>query len=83
MDLSVLLVHDHTSGMLTNLYNTEFLNEIAGQLLMGANHLMEDDKYLLEYNILDLVATIGKEQEYWLLAIKAARKASLICQQIE
>ena len=50
---------------------------------MGANHLMEDDKYLLEYNILDLVATIGKEQEYWLLAIKAARKASLICQQIE
>ncbi len=44
---------------------------------------MEDDKYLLEYNILDLATTNGKEQEYWLLAITAARMASLISQQQE
>ncbi len=40
---------------------------------------MEDDKYLLECNLSDL-ATM---QEYWLLAIKAARMASLISQQQE
>jgi hypothetical protein len=48
---------------------------------MGANNLMEDDKYLLECNLLDLATINGKKQEYWLLAIKAARMASLICQQ--
>ena len=51
--------------------------------MMGANNFMEDDKYLLEYNILDLATTNGKEQEYWLLAITAARMASLISQQQE
>jgi hypothetical protein len=44
---------------------------------------MEDDKYLLECNLSDLATTNGEEQEYWLLAIKAARMASLISQQQE
>jgi hypothetical protein len=39
---------------------------------MGAESLMEDDKYLLECNLLDIVTTNGKQQEYWLLAIQAA-----------
>ena len=66
-----------------NLHKTELLEEIANQLSMGANNLMEDDKYLLECNLLDLATTNGEEQEYWLLAIKAARMASLISQQQE
>ena len=43
-----LLVHNSTSGMLINLHKTELLEEIANQLSMGAENLMEDDKYLLE-----------------------------------
>jgi hypothetical protein len=34
-----LLVHDHTSGILAILHKTELLEEIANQLLMGANTL--------------------------------------------
>jgi hypothetical protein len=39
---------------------------------------MEDDNYLLECNITDLTTMNGEQQEYWLLAIKAAREASLV-----
>ena len=36
---------------------------------------MEEDKYLLEVNLDDLENTSGEQQEYWLLAIRAAREA--------
>ncbi len=45
---------------------------------MGAENLMEDDKYLLECNFSGLATTNNKQQEYWLSVIKAARTASLI-----
>ena len=64
------VTHAQTSGTLANLHKTELLEEIANQLSMGANNLMEDDKYLLECNRLDLATTNDKEQEYWLLAIR-------------
>jgi hypothetical protein len=76
-----LLVHNRTSGTLINLHKTKLLEEIANQLLIGAENLMEDDKYLLECNFSDLATTNSEQQEYWLLAIKAARMASLIHQQ--
>jgi hypothetical protein len=75
------MVHDHTSATLVNLHKSELLEEIFNQLSMWAENLMEDDKYLLECNSLTLATSNGKEQEYWLLAIKAARMASLIRQQ--
>ena len=34
---------------------------------MGAESLMEDNKYLLECNFSNIVTTNGKQQEYWLL----------------
>jgi hypothetical protein len=76
-----LLVHDRTSGTIINLNKNELLEEIANQLSMGAENLMEDYKYLLECNLSDLATTNGEQQEYWLLAIKAARMAGVICQQ--
>jgi hypothetical protein len=48
---------------------------------MGAESLMEDNKYLLECNLLDIVTTNGEQQEYWLLAIQAAREASQLRKQ--
>jgi hypothetical protein len=76
-----LLVHDRTSGTLITLRKTKLLEEIAKQLSMGAENLMEDNKYLIECILLDIATTNGEQQEYWLLAIKAARMASLIQQQ--
>jgi hypothetical protein len=52
----------------------ELSEEITKQLSMGAESLMEDDKFLLECNLLNIVTTNSKQQEYWLLAIQAARE---------
>ncbi len=71
-------MHDHTSGTIINLHKTKLLKEIANQLSMGTENLMEDNKCLLKCNLLDLATTNREQQEYWLLAIKAARKAGII-----
>jgi hypothetical protein len=76
-----VLVHDYTSSTLVNQHKAELLEEITKQLSMGAESLMEDDKYLLEGNLLDIVMTNGKQQEYWLLAIQAAQEASQLQKQ--
>jgi hypothetical protein len=43
---------------------------------MGAELLLEDDKFLLDCNLSDIATTNGEQQEYWLLGIQAAREAS-------
>ena len=40
---------------------------------MGVDGLAEGDKFLLEIKLDDLEESFGEQQEYWLLAIKAAR----------
>ncbi len=42
---------------------------------MGMEGLMEEDQYLAEVNLEDLESTTGERQEYWLVAIYAARQA--------
>jgi hypothetical protein len=71
-----ILVHNCTTGTLINQHKAKLLEEITKQLLMGTESLMEGDKFLLECNLLDIVLTYGKQQEYWLLAIQAAREVS-------
>ena len=36
---------------------------------------MEEDRFLLECNFDELATTNGEQQEYWILAIQAAREA--------
>ena len=55
--------------------------EIERQQELGSDGLLEEDKYLLEVNLDDLNSTSGEWQEYWLLAIKAAREALLLRRQ--
>ena len=70
-------------GTLVSQHKAEILEEITKQLSLGAELLMEDDKFLLECNLLDIVTTNGKQQEYWLLAIQAAREAGCIQMQAQ
>ena len=49
---------------------------LLDQLDRGGEDLEEDDKYLLDINLGDLDSTSGEKQEYWLLAIDAAREAT-------
>ena len=51
------------------------MKEIAYQLELGAEGLAEDDRFLMECNFDELTTTNGKQQEYWILAIQAAREA--------
>ena len=43
--------------------------------LQNYEGLAEEDKFLLECNFDELVTTNGGQQEYWILAIQAAREA--------
>ena len=70
-----VLVHDRSTGTLVSAHNKEMLKEIEHQLVLGNKGLAEEDKFLLECNFDELVATNGEQQEYWILAIQAAREA--------
>jgi hypothetical protein len=64
--------------MLISSHKGERLKEIDHQLSLGSNGLEEEDRFLLECNFNTLTTTTGEQQEYWLLAIQAAREASRI-----
>ena len=50
--------------------------EIEKQKELGTDSLEEGDKYLMDINLEDLENTSGEKQQYWLLAIRAARELS-------
>lgn len=76
-----LLVHDTVSGMLLTLKKEELRREIETQQELGDEGLLEEDKFLAEVNLECLETTSGEHQTYWLLAIRAARKAKLLREQ--
>ena len=71
-------VHDKRSGLLATNRKEEIQAEIKAQQEIGFNDLLEEDAYLGECNLGDLEDTSGEEEQYWLLAVKAARKAKTI-----
>jgi hypothetical protein len=73
-----VLVHNCTTGILISMHKEDLLKEIEHQLLLGADGLEEKDRFLLKCNFNELATTSGEHQEYWLLAILAAREASQI-----
>jgi hypothetical protein len=73
-----VLVYDRTTGTLILTNKEDPLKEIKYQLTLGPNTLAEEDRFLLGCNFDDLTMTTGEHQEYWLLAIKAAREASCL-----
>ena len=69
-------VHDIVSGSHATERKEKLREAILDQLDRGGEDLGEDDKYLLDINLGDLDSTSGEKQEYWLLAIDAAREAT-------
>ena len=70
-----VLLHDQSTGTLISAHKADMLKEIEHQLALGNEGLEEEDKFLLECNFDELVTTNGEQQEYWILAIQAAREA--------
>ena len=71
-------VHDTSTGLLATRRKEDLQKAIEDQLELGGEGLEDEDKWLLEINLEDLETTSGETQEYWLLAILAARAASIL-----
>jgi hypothetical protein len=52
--------------------------EIEEQQEIGFDGFLKEDAYLGECNLGDLENTSGIDEQYWLLAVKAAREAVAI-----
>jgi hypothetical protein len=74
-------VHDAIASTRVTLRKEQIQQEIEHQMELGASGLLQEDKYLMEINLEDMETTSGERQEYWLLAITAAREASSLRQQ--
>jgi hypothetical protein len=70
-----VVVHDKVAGSLAVTRKEVILSEIEDQLSKGDDGLLDEHKYLLEVNLDNGNSTDGDSQEYWLLAIRAARVA--------
>ena len=55
--------------------------EVEKQQELGDNGLLREDRFLLEIKLDDLEMSSGEQEEYWLLAIRAARKACALRNQ--
>ena len=73
-----VVVHDAMSGTLATARKEEIQRAIEEQQSIGTQDLQEEDHYLLEVNLENLEVSSGERQEYWLVAIQAARRASEI-----
>jgi hypothetical protein len=71
-------VHDMSTGDLVTRRKEELRRHLEEQIALGGEGLAEEDQYLLEINLDELETTLGEEQTYWLLALRAARAAYLL-----
>ena len=74
------MVHDKDCGRIRTQRKEEILQELETQLA-NADGLSDEDQYLLEINVGDMSTCSGEEQEYWMLAIRAARRAKTLREQ--
>lgn len=71
-------VHDKVTGLHATTRKEEIQMEIEVQQEIGFEGFLEEDAYLGECNLGDLEYTSGTDEQYWLLAVKAAREAAVI-----
>ena len=58
------------------------IKEIEYQLSLGADTLLEGDRFLIECNLDDLATSSGESQEYWSLAIRAPGRSHAYAHQL-
>ena len=71
-------VHDSSTGLLATQRKEKLQQLTEDQLEISGSSLEEEDKFLLEINLEDLETMSRETQEYWLLAILAAREARIL-----
>ncbi len=74
-------IHNAVTGMQATVRKEVIQKEIEEQMELGGDGLVEEDQWMLEVNLGDTEKSTGKREEYWLLAIKAARVALTLAGQ--
>ncbi len=74
-------IHDSVAGTQATCRKEEIRQEIEEQMEMGTNGLLDEDLWMMEVNLGDLETTSGEQEEYWLVAIRAAREAATLTRQ--
>jgi hypothetical protein len=74
-------IHDSVAGTQATLRKEVIQREIEAQMEMGQAGLLDEDQWMLEVNLMDLETTSGEQEEYWLVAIRAAREAAILTRQ--
>ena len=74
-------IHDSVAGRQATLRKEEIQCKIKEQIEMGSNGLLDEDLWMMEMNLRDLETTSGEQEEYWLVAIQAAREAAMLTRQ--
>jgi hypothetical protein len=76
-----LQIHDSVAGTKATLRKEDIQWEIERQLELGTAGLLEEDQWMMEVNLGDMESTTGEQEEYWLMAIKAAWEAAMLTRQ--
>jgi hypothetical protein len=71
-------IHNSVAGTQVTLRKEEMQQKIEEQMELGKAGLLEEDHWMVEVNLGDMETTSGEWEEYWLLAIQAAREAALL-----
>jgi hypothetical protein len=71
-------IHDTVAGTHATLRKESIQREIEEQIERGKTGLLEEDPWMMEVNLGDMENTLGEQEEYWLLAIRAAQVAATI-----
>ena len=74
-------IHDTMAGTQATLRKEEIQREIEEQMEMGTDGLWDEDLWMMEVNLGDMETTSGEQEEYWLVAIRAAREAATLTRQ--
>ena len=74
-------IHDDVAGTRATMRKEEILRKIEEQMELGATGLLEEDQWMMEVNLGDMENSSGEAEEYWLLAIRAAREAAALARQ--
>ncbi len=74
-------IHDSVAGTQATLRKEAIQWEIESQMELGMAGLLKEDHWMMEVNLRYMESTTGEQEEYWLVAIKAAREAATLTRQ--
>ncbi len=74
-------IHNLVAGTQATLWKEEIQREIEKQMELGMGGLLEEDHWMMEVILEDMVYTLGEQEEYWLVAVKAAWEAAALTRQ--